>query len=64
MMKNRNKFEAMLDVIEDSDTESLEQQNARHISQMKTLLDDHLAQQLNILAEFKEDGKTNTAEMK
>lgn len=63
-MKNRNKFDAMLDVIEAGDTESLEQQNARHLSQMKTLLDDHLAQQQGILAEFTEGGKVNIAEMK
>ena len=29
-MKNKNKFDAMLDVIEAGDTEGLEQQNARH----------------------------------
>lgn len=63
-MKNRNKFDAMLDVIEAGDTGSLEQQNARHLSQMKKLLDDHLAQQRSILAEFTEGGKANTAEMK
>lgn len=63
-MKNKNKFDAMLDVIEAGDTESLEQQNARHLSQMKMLLDDHLAQQQGILAEFAEGGKANTAEMK
>lgn len=64
LMKNRNKFDAMLDVIEAGDTESLEQQNARHISQMKTLLDDHLAQQHSNLVEFREGVKANTAEMK
>ena len=63
-MKNRNKFDAMLDVIEAGDTGSLEQQNAQHLSQMKTLLDDHLAQQRSILAEFREGGKANTAEVK
>lgn len=63
-MKNRNKFDAMLDVIEAGDTGSLEQQNARHLSLMKTLLDDHLAQQQSILADFTEGGKANTAEMK
>ena len=63
-MKNRNKFDAMLDVIEAGDNESLEQQNAQHISQMKTLLDDHLAQQRNILSEFAEGSKANAAEMK
>ena len=52
MMKNKNKFDAMLNVIEAGDTESLEQQNARHIEQMKTLLDDHFAQQQGLLAEF------------
>ena len=62
-MKNKNKFEAMLDVIESGDTETLEQQNARHISQMKTLLDDHLAQQRSILAEFKEAGKMKSSQM-
>ena len=62
-MKNKNKFDAMLDVIEAGDTETLEQQNAQHISQMKTLLDDHLAQQRRILAEFKEAGKTNSSQM-
>lgn len=31
---------------------------------MKKLLDDHLAQQRSILAEFTEGGKANTAEMK
>lgn len=40
-MKNKNKFDAMLDVIEAGDIEGLEQQNARHLSQMKTLLDNH-----------------------
>lgn len=54
----------MLDVIESGDTESLEQQNARHIELMKKLLNDHLAQQRNILAEFTEDGKASTVEMK
>jgi len=63
-MKNKNKFDAMLDVIEAGDTEGLEQQNARHLSQMKTLLDDHLAQQKGILAEFTKSGKANTAGMK
>ena len=63
-MKNKNKFKAMLDVIEAGDTESLEQQNDRHISRMKTLLDEHLTQQRNILAEFTEGGKANTTEMK
>ena len=62
-MKNKNKFDAMLDVIEAGDTEALEQQNALHISQMKMLLDDHLAQQRSILAEFKEAGKTNSLQM-
>lgn len=64
MMKNKNKFDAMLNVIESGDTESLEQQNARHIEQMKTLLDDHFAQQQGLLAEFTKGGKANTAEMK
>ena len=63
-MKNKNKFDAMLDVIEAGDTEALEQQNALHISQMKTLLDEHLAQQRNILTEFTEGGKANASEMK
>ena len=54
----------MLDVIEAGDTGGLEQQNARHLSQMKTLLDDHLAQQQGILAEFTKSGKANTTEMK
>lgn len=63
-MNSRNKFDAMLDVIESGDTESLEQQNARHIELMKKLLDDHLAQQRNILAEFTEGGKASTVEMK
>ena len=54
----------MLDVIESGDTESLDQQNARHIELMKKLLNDHLAQQRNILAEFTEDGKASTVEMK
>lgn len=63
-MKNKNKFDAMLDVIEAGDTEGLEQQNARHLSQMKTLLDDHLVQQRSILAEFTEGSKANAREMK
>ena len=63
-MKNKNKFDAMLDVIEAGDTEGLEQQNARHLSQMKTLLDDHLAQQQGLLTEFAKGGKANTTEMK
>ena len=62
-MKNKNKFDAMLDVIEAGDMETLEHQNAWHISQMKTLLDDHLAQQRSILTEFKEAGKTNSLQM-
>lgn len=62
-MKNKNKFDAMLDVIEAGDTESLEQQNAQHISQMKALLDDHLAQQCNILNKFRENTKANSSEM-
>mgnify|MGYP006872991166 CR=1 FL=1 len=45
-MKNRNKFDVMLDVIEAGDTGSLEQQNVRHLSQMKTLLDDHVQTQI------------------
>ena len=64
MMNSRNKFDAMLDVIESGDAESLEQQNARHIELMKKLSDDHLAQQRNILAEFTEGGKASTVEMK
>ena len=64
LMKNRNKFDAMLDVIESGDTKSLEQQNALHLSQMKTLLDDHLTLQQGILAEFTKGGKANAAEMK
>ena len=62
-MKNRNKFDAMLDVIEAGDTESLEQQNARHLSQMKTLLDNHLVQQRSILNKFRESTKANSSEM-
>ena len=62
-MKNKNKFDAMLDVIEAGDMETLEHQNAWHISQIKTLLDDHLAQQRSILAEFKEAGKMNSSQM-
>ena len=61
-MKNKNKFEAMLDVIEAGDIEGLEQQNARHLSQIKTLLDNHLVQQHSILAEFTEGGKANVRE--
>lgn len=38
LMKNKNKFDAMLDVIEAGDIEALEQQNARHLSKMKTSL--------------------------
>lgn len=63
-MKDKNKFDAMLDVIEAGDTETLEQQNALHISQMKTLLDDHLAQQRSILTDYTEAGKANASEMK
>ena len=62
-MKNKNKFDAMLDVIEAGDIEGLEHQNARHLSQMKTLLDDHLAQQRNILNKFRENTKANSSEM-
>lgn len=62
-MKNKNKFDAMLDVIEAGDMETLEHQNAWHISQMKTLLDDHLAQQRSILAEFKEAGKMKSSQI-
>ena len=62
-MKNRNKFDAMLDVIEAGDTENLEQQNARHLSQMKTLLDNHLVQQRSILNKFRESTKANSSEM-
>ncbi len=36
--------------------------NARHLSQMKTLLDNHLDQQRSILAEFTEGGKANVRE--
>lgn len=64
MMNSRNKFDAMLDVIESGDTESLDQQNARHIELMKKLLDDHLAQQQGILAEFTKGSKVNIAEMR
>ena len=53
-----------LDVIEAGDTGSLEHQNARHLNQMKTLLDNHLDQQRSILAEFTEGGKANVREMK
>lgn len=63
-MNSRNKFDAMLDVIESGDTESLDQQNARHIELMKKLLDDHLAQQQGILAEFTKGSKVNIAEMR
>ena len=62
-MKNKNKFDAMLDVIEAGDMETLEHQNAWHISQIKTLLDDHLAQQRSILAEFKEAGKMKSSQI-
>ena len=62
-MKNKNKFDAMLDVIEAGDMETLEHQNAWHISQMKTLLDDYLAQQRSILAEFKEAGKMKSSQI-
>ena len=54
MMNSRNKFDAMLDVIEAGDTVSLGWQNTLHISQMKTLLDEHLVRQRNNLAEFRE----------
>ena len=37
--------------------------NARHLSQMKTLLDNHLDQQRSILAEFTEGGKANVRAM-
>ncbi len=36
--------------------------DARHLSQMKTLLDNHLDQQRSILAEFTEGGKANVRE--
>ena len=60
----KNKIDELFDSIEAGDCVNIEQQNSQHLTQMKTLLDDHLAQQRNILAEFTEGGKASTVEMK
>lgn len=60
----KNKIDELFDSIEAGDCVNIEQQNSQHLTQMKTLLDDHLAQQPGILVEFTKDGKVNIAEMR
>ena len=60
----KNKIDELFDSIEAGDCVNIEQQNSQHLTQMKTLLDDHLAQQQGILVEFTKDGKVNIAEMR
>ena len=51
----KNKIDELFDSIEAGDCANIEQQNNQHLTQMKTLLDGHLAQQRNILSEFKNE---------
>ena len=51
----KNKIDELFDSIEAGDCANIEQQNSQHLTQMKTLLDGHLARQRNILNEFKNE---------
>ena len=57
------KIEELFDSIEAGDCTNIEQQNSQHLTQMKTLLDGHLAQQRNILNEYKNEYKTISKEI-
>lgn len=59
----KNKIDELFDSIEAGDCVNIEQQNSQHLTQMKTLLDGHLAQQHNILNEFKDECKTISKEI-
>ena len=59
----KNKIDELLDSIEAGDCANIEQQNSQHLTQMKTLLDGHLARQRNILNEFKNEYKTISNEI-
>lgn len=59
----KNKIDELFDSIEAGDCANIEQQNSQHLTQMKTLLDGHLAQQRNILNEFKNEYKTISNEI-
>lgn len=57
------KIEELFDSIEAGNCTNIEQQNSQHLTQMKTLLDGHLAQQRNILNEYKNEYKTISKEI-
>ena len=59
----KNKIDELFDSIEAGDCANIEQQNNQHLTQMKTLLDGHLAQQRNILNEFKNEYKAISNEI-
>jgi len=59
----KNKIDELFDSIEAGDCANIEQQNSQHLTQMKTLLDGHLAQQRNILNEFKDEYKAISNEI-
>ena len=61
---HKNKIDELFDSIEAGDCVNIEQQNSQHLTQMKNLLDDHLAQQQGILVEFTKGVKVNIAEMR
>ena len=59
----KNRIDELFDSIEAGDCANIEQQNNQHLTQMKTLLDGHLAQQRNILNEFKDEYKAISNEI-
>ena len=59
----KNKIDELFDSIEAGDCTNIEQQNNQHLTQMKTLLDGHLAQQRNILNESKDEYKAISNEI-
>ena len=59
----KNKIDELFDSIEAGDSANIEQQNNQHLTQMKTLLDGHLAHQRNILNEFKNEYKAISNEI-
>jgi uncharacterized protein YaaN involved in tellurite resistance len=61
-MRNK-KIEELFASIEAGDCTNIEQQNSQHLTQVKSLLDGHLAQQRNILNEYKNEYKTISKEI-
>ena len=59
----KNKIDELFDSIKAGDCSNIEQQKNQYLTQMKTLLDRHLAQQRNILNEFKDEYKTISNEI-